>query len=79
MLIEKDLVLARNGMVVVREVLEVVHMVVAHADHLVEWIMFEGLITAPFLHVALAAEVEAVYNDLDISLYISVTTHFVDC
>ncbi|XP_075517192.1 uncharacterized protein LOC142551702 [Primulina tabacum] len=66
MLIEKDLVLARNGMMVALEVPEVVHM--AHVGHLVERIMLEGLITAPFLRVALAVEVEAAYNDLDISL-----------
>lgn len=37
----KDQVLARNGTVVV-------HMVVVHVDHLVEWTMFGGLITVSF-------------------------------
>ena len=42
MLIEKDLVLARNGMVA-REVLGVDQMEVAHVAHPVDWTMLEGL------------------------------------
>lgn len=51
MLTEKDLVLARNGMVA-QEVLGVDHMVVAHVAHPVDWTMLEGLTIVPCLPVA---------------------------
>ena len=47
---------ARSGMGAVLEVLEVVHMVVVHVGHLVDWIMSKALTTALFPPVVLAAD-----------------------
>ncbi|KAJ6352782.1 hypothetical protein OIU76_001908 [Salix suchowensis] len=51
MLTEKDLVLARNGMVA-QEVLGVDHTGVVHVAHPGDWIMLEGLTIVPCLPVA---------------------------
>ena len=80
MLTEKDLVLARNGMVA-QEVLGVDHMVVAHVAHPVDWTMLEGLtIVSLFcLFIYFWIFMCSFFNPLLNTILISLTSRFLAC
>lgn len=56
MSIEKVQDPARSRMGAILEVLEVVHIVVVHVGHLMDWIISEALTTSLFLSMVLVAD-----------------------